>query len=181
MIGQTSSALPLRPLPLQSPVTCVAESWLQLLNWGLLFCSMFPPQLIQAWRGTTFLSCSKGLPIWNPQFGGQEGFHVVSTKTPQALYTSNSREHFLHLGWDNFLLRTTSPIRWERTPSVTAWEPGPVFGASVFLTSTKHANAHTDCQEPQGEHMNSLPLDTEIPSLSSQEYTRTHTLQPRTA
>jgi hypothetical protein len=68
-----------------------------------------------------------------------------------------------------------------RQMSHSEWEPGAVFWASVFLTSRKHAKAHTDCQEPQGDHTNSLPLDTEIPSLSSQEYTRTHTLQPRTA
>jgi hypothetical protein len=65
-----------------------AGSWLEPLNWGLLFCSRFPPQLTQGRSGMTFLSCSKGLPIWNPQFGGEEGFHVVWVQKPlKALYS----------------------------------------------------------------------------------------------
>jgi hypothetical protein len=85
-IGQSTSALPLWPLPLQSPAACVAVSCQDLLIWGLLFSSLFILQFIQGKTGLTFLSCSKLLPIWNPQFGGQEGYHVVSTKTPQALW-----------------------------------------------------------------------------------------------
>jgi hypothetical protein len=151
------------------------RTWTRLvqLNWALWTSSN--------WISSIYCTCSKGLPIWIPQFGGEEGFQVVSTKTPQALYISIRQEHSLHLGWENLILRTTTLMRWERTSSVTAWEPRPVFRSSVFLTPTKYANAHTDCLEPQGDHMNSLPLDTEIPSLSSQEYTRTHTVQPRTA
>jgi hypothetical protein len=40
----------------------------------------------------TFLSCSKELPICNPQFGGQEEFLMVSTKAPEALYNKLERK-----------------------------------------------------------------------------------------
>jgi hypothetical protein len=46
----------------------------------------------------TFLSCSKELPIWNPHFGGQEVFLVVSTKTPLGLFSSISQENSLYIG-----------------------------------------------------------------------------------
>jgi hypothetical protein len=56
------------------------------------------------------------------------------------------------------------------TKKVTQWGPGTLIQLFVFLSWTKHANTHTGCQEPQGDHMNSLPLDTEITSLWSEKY-----------
>jgi hypothetical protein len=53
---------------------------------------------------------------------------------------------------------------------------GLLFQASVFLISTKQANAHTGFQEPQSAHMNSLLVNKEITSLWSEKYTGTHRL-----
>jgi hypothetical protein len=96
----------------------------------------------------TFLSCSKELPTWNLHFGDQEVFLVVSTKTPQGLCTSISKENSLYIGWGNFPPRTTSPIMWEVIPLCeekysTLGTRGLCFQASVFLTPSKHAQTHT--------------------------------------
>jgi hypothetical protein len=60
----------------------VAVSWQELL---IVFLLYVPSSVVQGWTGMTFLSCSKDLPTWNPQFGGHEDFLVVSTKIPPAL------------------------------------------------------------------------------------------------
>jgi hypothetical protein len=145
----------------------------------MLFSSMFGPQLIQGWTGMIFLSCSKDLPIWNTQFGGQEGFswHVQKHLKPFAVKSARktpltwmrplpSQYYISHHVWGYSLV-------W--TQNVTQWEPGLLFHASEFLTSTKHTNAHTGRQKPQGDHMNSLPVDKEITSLWSEKHTGTNT------
>jgi hypothetical protein len=91
----------------------------------------------------------------------------VSTKTPQGLCSSISQENSLYIEWGNFPPRTTSPIMWEDIPLCeekysTLTTRGLCFQASVFLTSSKHANAHTGWQEPQSDHKNSLHVDKEI-------------------
>jgi hypothetical protein len=85
-----------------------------------------------------------------------------------------------------FPLRTTSTIIWEGIPlfgckMLHSGNEGLLFQASVFLISTKYANAHTAWQEPQSDHMNSLPVDKDITSLWSEKYTSTHRLKPRNA
>jgi hypothetical protein len=68
------------------------------LSIQLLFSSSFPHQPVQDSTGMTFLSCSIQLPIWNMNFGGQEMFLVVTTKTPQALCSAINQENSLNLG-----------------------------------------------------------------------------------
>jgi hypothetical protein len=60
--------------------------------------------------------------------------------------------------------------------NVKQWGQGAVILPSVFLTWTEPTNAHTGCQEPSGDHMNSLLLNTDITSLWSEKYTDTHKL-----
>jgi hypothetical protein len=43
-----------------------------------------------------------------------------------------------------------------------------VSWAFAILTSSKHANAHTGCKEPERDHRISLDMDREINSLSSE-------------
>jgi hypothetical protein len=50
------------------------------------------------------------------------------------------------------------------------------FQASMFLTSSKHANPHTGWQEPQSDHKNSLHIDQEINSLWSKKPNVSHRL-----
>jgi hypothetical protein len=91
-------SMPSKELPIQSPTTSVAVSWQDLQILGLLFSSMFPCQLVQGWTGMTFLSCSKELPIWNPQCRRQEEFLMVSTIKPQAHCSSISQENSMNIG-----------------------------------------------------------------------------------
>jgi hypothetical protein len=117
----------------------------------------------------TFLSCSKELPIWNLHFGGQEVFLAVRTKIPQGLCHSITQENSLYIARGNFLPGTISPIMWEDillgdAKYSTLGTKGLCFQASVFLTSSKHKNAHAGCQEPLCDHKNSLHVHKEINS-----------------
>jgi hypothetical protein len=43
-----------------------------------------------------------------------------------------------------------------------------VSWAFAILTSSKHANTHTGCKEPERDHRISLDVDRKINSLSSE-------------
>jgi hypothetical protein len=129
LLGRTARpSTPSNHPPLQSLVTFVTSSWQDILIWAWLVSFVYPPQLVQGATGMTFVSCSKELPIWHPQFGPQEVFVLVSTKTPLSRWTTISQENSLHFGGGNFPMRTTSPITWGYslmwTQSVPYWEPG---------------------------------------------------------
>jgi hypothetical protein len=118
----------------------------------------------------TFLSCSKELPIWNLHFGGQECFWWLVQKHLKAFAVPSERKTTPTLDEAFFPPRTTSPIMWEVIPLCeekysTLGTRGFCFQASVFLTPSKHANAHSVSQELQSEHKNSLHVDKEINSL----------------
>jgi hypothetical protein len=49
-----------------------------------------------------------------------------------------------------------------------------LFQASLFLNSSNHKNTHTGMQEPETDHRNSLNVDKEINSLSSEIYMGSH-------
>jgi hypothetical protein len=49
-----------------------------------------------------------------------------------------------------------------------------VIQASLFLTSSKQGKANTDWQECENDHRNSLNVDKEINSLSSEKCTGSH-------
>jgi hypothetical protein len=92
---------------------------------------------------------------------------MVSTKTSQAHCHSMYQENSINIGWGNFPLRTTSPIMWEGIPlcGCKIYHTGIkvlIFQASVFLPSTNYANAHTGCQEPQRDHINSLNVQKKL-------------------
>jgi hypothetical protein len=81
----------------------------------------------------TFMSCSKDLPIWNPQFGGLEEFLMVSIKTPQALCSSISLENFINFGCGNFPLKTTAPILWEMQTMQTHTQAGKSLKGTTLI------------------------------------------------
>jgi hypothetical protein len=91
---------------------------------------------------------------------------LVNTKTPQALYTFISQEHSFHIGLGNLPLRKTFPITWPYSlcgsNDATVGIRMLLFQHSVFLTSSKHRNAHSGWQECETDHRNSLNVDKEI-------------------
>jgi hypothetical protein len=159
-------ALPLWTHTLQSPATCVAVSWQDLLIWGLLFSFMFPPQLSQgqlAWHfchvpkysqsGTHSLEDRKTFTWWvQKHLKPTEG--KSARKTPLTLdeATSFSELHlpscgrrFLYVDPKCHTVRTGGcfpafcvPI-FNRTWKRTYWLAG-ARRWPLELTSSRHSN-----------------------------------------
>jgi hypothetical protein len=104
----------------------------------------------------TFLSCFIKCPIWNPHFGGQEVFLVVTQKhlklfaVPSARKTPLTLEEAISLP-EQHLPSCRMIFPYVNAKYSTMSNRGLLFQAFVLLTSSKHTNPHTGWQKPQSD------------------------------